>query len=182
MKVMELAAASNNTAGCALLAAKLAGNLYVDERDTQGLPFRALLTVTTDTLQPLEEVADVGLYVICRRLIKPGTPGRIALFPMVHHPDKSHAECDAHWRDKHAPLALVHHAAMTHYSQLSVVHCIHGPAWDGFALCGFDSEQDIRENFYTTKASVGIIAEDVMQFADPGSSPRRLIATPTHLN
>ena len=180
MNQLEFGVASNQVAGCAELAAKLSGHLYVDERPTEGLPFRALLTVSTDDLGPLEAIADVGLYVIYRRLIKPGNPNKIALFPMVHHADKSHAECDAHWRDVHAPLALVHHEAMTHYTQLSVAHTISGQAWDGFALCGFDSEQDIRENFYTTKESIKIIADDVRTFANPEASPRRLIATPTH--
>ena len=36
---------------------------------------------------------------------------------------------------------------MSHYRQLSVVHRLHGPAWDGFALCGFDSIEDLRERF-----------------------------------
>lgn len=181
MKKMELAVASNQTAQCAELAAEHDGSLYVDERDTDGLPFRALLTLTTDDIEPLHAIADVGLFVICRRLIKPGKPNKIALFPMVKNAEKTQAECDTHWRDVHAPLALIHHEAMTHYTQLSVVHTVSGPAWSGFALCGFETEQDIRENFYTTKESVRIIADDVMKFATPSASPRRLIATPKYL-
>ncbi len=180
MPKLEFAVASTDTAGCAKLAGELNGNLYVDERGSKGSPFTALLTATTDNIEPLAAIADVGLYVICRRLIKPGEPKKIALFPMVHHPEKSHAECDAHWRDTHAPLALVHHEAMTHYTQLSVTHRISGEDWDGFALCGFASEDDIRNRFYTTEESVRVIADDVRKFANPGASPRRLIATPTH--
>ncbi|MGK0260947.1 MAG: hypothetical protein ACI96M_004401 [Candidatus Azotimanducaceae bacterium] len=181
MHTLEFAVASNQPAACAELADALGGHLYVDQRGKSGLPFEALLTVTTDDIEPLKALADVGLYVICRRLIKPGTPEKIALFPMVHHPDRSHAESDAHWRDVHAPLALVHHADMTHYTQLSVTHTISGEPWDGFALCGFASEDDIRNRFYTTKESVKVIAEDVGKFANPSASPRRLIATPTHM-
>lgn len=180
MYKLEFAVASNNVAQCAKLAGQLNGHLYVDERGASKLPFTALLTVTTDNLQPLADIADVGLYVVCRRVIKPGKPQKVALFPMVHHPDKTHAECDAHWRDVHAPLALIHHEAMTHYSQLSITHRISGAEWDGFALCGFDSEDDIRNRFYTTEASVQVIADDVRKFANPAASPRRLIATPTH--
>lgn len=181
MHQLEFAVASNDAAACAKLAGQLNGHLYVDERGKDGLPFTALLTAVTDDLEPLKKVADVGLYVICRRLIKPGKPKKVALFPMVHHPDKTHAQSDAHWRDVHAPLALVHHADMTHYTQLSVSHCISGTPWDGFALCGFESEDDIRKRFYTTPKSVKVIAEDVQKFADPKASPRRLIATPTHM-
>ena len=128
----------------------------------------------------MREVADVGLYVICRRLIKPGVPNKIALFPLVHHADKTRDECDAHWRDVHAPLALVHHAHMTHYTQLAVVERLSGEEINGFALCGFDSEEDIRERFFTTKESIQIIQDDIQNFADVSKSPRRLIATPTH--
>ena len=45
-------------------------------------------------------------------------------------------------------------------------------------MCGFDSEEDIRERFYANEESVRIITKDVLQFADPKRSPRRLIATP----
>ena len=180
MQVLELAAASTQAARCADLAAELNGHLYVDQRGAKGLPFEALLTVTTDSLTRIEQVADVGLYLICRRLIKPGEPKKIGLFPMIHHPDRTRDECDAHWRDIHAPLALVHHAHMTHYTQLSVVETLRGEHFGGFALCGFESEEDIRERFYTTEESVQVIAEDVAKFADIKRSPRRLIATPTH--
>ena len=181
MHTLEFAVASNQPVLCAELATDLNGQLYVDERGAKGLPFQALLTVTTDTLSKLVPAADVGLYVICRRLVKPGTPKKIGLFPMIHHPEKSHEQCDAHWRDNHAPLALVHHIHMTHYSQLSVVHTIHGEAFDGFALCGFGSEEDIRKRFFTTKESVQVINDDVKKFANVARSPRRLIATPTHM-
>ena len=180
MHKLEFAVASTDTVKCAKLAGQFNGHLYVDERGASKLPFTTLLTVTTDNIEPLQEAADVGLYVICRRLIKPGQPQKVALFPMVHNPEKTHAECDAHWRDVHAPLALVHHEAMTHYSQLAVTYRISGADWHGFALCGFASEDDIRNRFYTTEDSVKVIADDVMKFAHPKASPRRLIATPTH--
>ena len=96
---------------------------------------------------------------------------------MVHHADLSHEQSDAHWRDQHAPLALEHHIHMTHYTQLSIVATLSGQAWDGFALCGFGSEEDLRERFYTTEDSVRIIAEDVNKFANVKASPRRLIVT-----
>ena len=69
---------------------------------------------------------------------------------------------------------------MTHYTQLSVVSTLKGEPFDGFALCGFDSEADIRERFFTNKQSVGVIQNDIQNFADVSQSPRRLIATPMH--
>lgn len=177
---LEIAAASTDIERTRELARTLGGTLYVDAReDHQQLPFRALVTVTTDDLTPVAALADVGLYVICRRLIKPGTPAVIGLFPLVHHPDLTHADADAHWRDRHAPLALEHHAFMTHYTQLSVVHRIAGLDLDGFALCGFASIDDLRNKFYTRDASRAVIADDVQRFADTRRSPRRLIAEET---
>jgi EthD domain len=177
---LEIAAASTDIERTRELARALAGTFYVDAReDHEQLPFRALITVTTDDLSPVAAVADVGLYVICRRLIKAGAPTVIGLFPLVHHPDLTHAEADAHWRDQHAPLALEHHAFMTHYTQLSVVHRISGMQLDGFALCGFASIGDLRNRFYTRESSRAVIADDVQRFADTRRSPRRLIVEET---
>jgi hypothetical protein len=64
---------------------------------------------------------------------------------------------------------------MSHYTQLSVVHRLHGPEWDGFALCGFDSMDDLRERFFDGPQGRIAIREDVARFADTRSSPRRLI-------
>ncbi len=177
-KVQQFAAASNDIDASRKLAQALNGTLYCDERESgQHLPFRALVTASTDNLEVLATVADVGLYVIFRRLIKPGTPTVIGLFPLVHHPEKTHEQADAHWRDVHAPLALEHHGFMSHYTQLSVVHVISGAPFDGFALCGFETIEDLRNRFYSTPEGPKVIAADVQNFADIENSPRRLIAT-----
>ncbi len=175
---LELAAASNDIDAARALASAHGGSLYCDERKNwQHLPFRALATVVADDLTDVLSAADVGLYVVCRRAIKPGSAKCIGLFPMLSHPSLSHEEADAHWRDTHAPLALVHHAHMTQYVQLSVVHRIAGPELDGFALCGFDSLGDLRDRFFSEEDSAKVIAEDVEKFADTRNSPRRLIVT-----
>ena len=177
---LEIAFTSNDIESSQAFAKTLNGWSYTDPREKwQHLPFRTLVTVTTDDLSEVARHADVGLYVVYRRIIKPGTANVFGLFPMIHHPQKDHQQCDAHWRDNHGPLALEHHAHMTNYIQLSVLHTIAGPEVDGFALCGFDNESDLRNRFYTTKESVGVIAADVKRFADPKNSPPRLIATPT---
>ena len=190
MTTLELAAASNDVARARSAARLLGGTVFIDDRaDAGDLPFRALLTVVTDDAEPLLQVADVGAWVLCRRVMKPrsqaagtesrepGAPllGVIALYPMVRHPNLDHAAADRYWRDRHAPLALRHHVGMSHYTQLSIVHRLHGPEWDGFALCGFDSLADLRERFFDGPEGRVAIREDVARFADGSRSPRRLI-------
>ena len=156
-----------------------AGCLLSDERDDDSLPFRALVLATCEDLAEASSVAEVGLYLVCRRVFRgPETPcGVVGVFPMVRNPDLSHREADQHWRDIHAPLALVHHPFMASYLQLSVVHRFAGPEWDGFALCGgFKTPEDLRQRFYTSDESRQVIRNDVKTFAAPHKSPKPLIA------
>ena len=187
MKRLELVAVSNSVERAREVAETVGGTLLFDPREGEALPFRALVAAVTDDAAAVLEAADVGAYVVCRRVMKSRPeaptsesgavrPGAIALFTMVHHPDLSHREADLHWRDQHTPLALRHHVAMTHYTQLSIVHRIAGPEWDGFALCGFDSLEDLKQRFYETDEGRRAIREDVARFADARRSPRRLIA------
>lgn len=163
------------------LGEHLGGSTYADQRDdTSALPFAALTTGVSDDMELLMEYADIGLYVICERTIKPGSANIFGLFPMLAHPSLTHKLADAHWRDKHAPLALQHHAFMTHYLQLSVVHTVRGTPYDGFALCGFDTLEDLRERFFSEPDSRQVIADDIAQFADTANSPRRLLAVPEY--
>ena len=156
----------------------LQGTLYADHRDDiSKLPFAALVTGVTDNMEMLTAAADVGLYVVCEHTIKPGSAQIYGLSPMIAHPQLSHKQADDHWRDRHAPLALKHHAYMTHYVQLSVVYTVTGAAFDGFALCGFDSVEDLRERFFSEPDSRSVIIADINKFADTQRSPRRLLAT-----
>jgi hypothetical protein len=175
---LQYALTSNQPERLRAAAEDLGGTFYLDPREKwQHLPFRALATVVTDEFEKLDELADVGLYVVCRRTIKEGVALSIGMFPMVRHAELEHAQSDAHWRDKHAPLALEHHCHMTHYTQLSVTNTLKGKDFDGFALCGFDSEDDLRNRFFTTPESVKIIHDDVRSFANPKASPPRLIVS-----
>jgi uncharacterized protein (TIGR02118 family) len=175
-----LAAASNDVGKARALALRLGGTAFVDERSEAGdLPFRALVTAVTDDAPALLEAAEVGAWVVCRRVMKAraGAPrGVIALYPMVRLATLDHEQADRYWRDRHAPLALRHHVGMSNYTQLSIVHRIAGPEWDGFALCGFDSMEDLRERFFDGPEGRVAIREDVARFADGARSPRRLIA------
>jgi len=177
---LQFAIASNHPDALRDATQAMAGTFYLDPREKwQHLPFRALATVVSDDYPELQDLADAGLYVVCRRTIKAGPADSIGMFPMVRHADLNHSQSDAHWRDKHAPLALEHHCHMTHYTQLSVVNTLSGPEFDGFALCGFASEDDLRNRFFTTPESVKIIHDDVRSFANPKASPPRLIVNQT---
>jgi uncharacterized protein (TIGR02118 family) len=131
----------------------------------------------------IEPVADLGLYAVevrrmrhQRRTWAPATatPGLTAAFVMLHRPDLTHEQSDAHWRDIHAPLALRHHPGMWHYHQISITDVLAGPAYDGIALCAFASEQDMSERFFGGPEDQAVIAADVATFADMDASPRRI--------
>ncbi len=182
---MELVAAFSSGEMAKQAAQTVGGWLVIDPRpDTSHLPFAALVAVSGDTVEPLQS-ADIGLYVCYRREQKldpnrtPAAsgqlPGRIALFPMVRHQALSHRASDDHWRDVHTPIALRVHQAMTFYTQLSITAVIRGPQWDGFALCGFGSEHDLRHRFYATPEGQKEVERDVTTFANPKASPRRLV-------
>jgi len=185
--VLELAAATTDAGAAGELARRLGGTLYADVRtadrkdgaERAALPFRALVTTVTDDVDALSAIGDVGIYLVCRRTIKAGPAAVLGLYPLVRHPDLSHRDADAHWRDVHAPLALRHHAHMTHYTQLSVVHTLRGMPLDGMALCGFASLQDLRERFYSEPDSRSVITADIRTFADTRRSPRALIVSET---
>ncbi len=164
------------------------GCLYEDVKDRlQHQPFAALLCTNHPDLTALLSAADVGAYLIDRRVMKAREtlnsvgpqPGAIGVFTLVANPKLGHDVADQHWRDQHTPLALSIHLAMSHYAQLSVLHRFKGPVWDGFALCGFESVEDLETRFFATKAGERLIAQDVNRFADTQASPRRVVALET---
>ncbi|MFT6438067.1 MAG: hypothetical protein ACJAVI_006153 [Candidatus Azotimanducaceae bacterium] len=183
---LELCATYRDQDTAQAVAKKFGGRLYIDERaKNPKQPFTAMVCVQTDDIAALIEGADVGVYLVARRQVKEHTDpkvrmaGSIGAFSMIKHPSLSHTESDSHWRDNHAPLALEIHTAMSHYTQLSILHCFKGPELDGIALCGFDSLEDLKERFFNSKEGEQRIAEDVAKFADTRNSPRRVIVKET---
>lgn len=181
---MEIVGAYSDREVAKDVAETLNGRLVVDPREETGhLPFAALVSLDGDQVDSLMDTADIGVTVCFRRVIKAraseqssgALPGKIAVFPMVNHPDLTRGEADAYWRDQHAPLALRVHVAMSFYTQLSIVHVIRGPEWTGIAHCGFDTLDDLRTRFYETPAGQKEVEKDVVKFADVKNSPRRLI-------
>ena len=187
MDSLILAGAFSSREKAAEVASRTQGiNLSATAGETGHLPFASLVLSVTDDLSLFVRDADVGSYLICARTIKntpllklkkETQPGSIGIFTMVANADLGALESDQHWRDRHAPLALEVHTAMTHYYQLSVLHQFNGPLWNGFALCCFNNEDDLRNRFFNTPEGEAAIARDVALFADPRKSPRRVIAT-----
>ncbi|MDH3682113.1 MAG: EthD domain-containing protein [Acidimicrobiia bacterium] len=162
-------------------ARRLGATAYINHPgESDKRPYSAMLRVATDDVEAVREVSDVGLYVAFGRVVKAPSgdhpPERvIAAFGLVRHPDLTHRQADDHWRDVHGPLALVNHAAMCDYSQLSVVATLAGDPLDGLALCAFDSRQSLREKFFNDDDARAVIEADVATFADPANSPRRVV-------
>ena len=184
----ELLAAGNDLEAAESVARSLDGVCYLGDPDEQReLPFRTLVRCVTDTPQSLAPAATVGLYLGFCRVIRErpttsesgsSSPGVTAIFPLLHHPDLTHEQSDAHWRDVHAPLALRHHPGMWDYTQLSVVETLSGLEVDGFALVSFESTASMKERFFGDDNDREVIYQDVAKFADP-QSPRRVVATET---
>lgn len=185
---LELCFAFSNKRVARQAAEAFGGCLYEDVKDRlQHQPFAVLLCTNHPDLTALLSRADVGAYLIDRRVMKARDPlkpvgpqpGAIGVFTLIANPKLGHVAADQHWRDHHTPLALSVHLAMSNYAQLSVLHRFKGPVWDGFALCGFESLEDLQTRFFATKAGERLIAEDVNRFADTQLSPRRVIASET---
>ena len=184
---LELVALGEEGDDARAVATSLGGVAYVDERPhAESLPFRTLVRAVTDDIEALASSATVGLYVVCARTKKSrssdasGRPeprtGPVTINAMIHHPDQSHRQSDAYWRDGHGPLALRIHVGMADYTQLSVLSTIAGTPYDGFAILGFDSEDDLKNRFYATPGDKHVIYDDVAKFSDLKRSPRRLVA------
>ncbi|MCP5026614.1 MAG: EthD domain-containing protein [Actinomycetia bacterium] len=179
--MLELVVAGNDPDAARAVAREVGGVALIDDRADVELAFHTLVRATTDDPDLLAPAAEVGTWVTYQRVMRAraGVPSPdeavVALFPMVRHPDLTHRQADDHWRHIHAPLALELHPGMSHYTQLSVVHTIHGFAYDGFALCGFESLQDCKTRFFAGPEGQQIIGDDVASFADTRNSPRRLL-------
>ena len=176
-------AALGRDRSAAVEVARLIGGVALVDVDNDGRdrPFNTL--VIGDRRVAAGGVADIGLYRVSMRSMRyqrrswppeSVTPGLTAVFAMVRRTDLTHEQADAHWREIHAPLALRHHPGMWHYLQVSVEEVVAGPAYDGIALCGFPSEQELRERFFGGPEDRDIIGADVARFADVAGSPRRV--------
>lgn len=179
--MLELVALASDSNAAVEVARDLGGISYRNhDGDDDRRPYAGMIRVATDRIDALAEVADVGLYTAFARTIKApsgdASPDRvIGSFGLVHHPDLTRAQADAHWRDVHGPLALRSHSAMCDYTQLSIQAVHHGLVIDGIALCAFDSRDDLRNRFFDDDGARAAIEADVASFADTRNSPRRVV-------
>jgi uncharacterized protein (TIGR02118 family) len=79
-------------------------------------------------------------------------------------PDLSFDAFRTHYRERHAPLARIHHPGIARYVQNFAVG---GGEIDAISELWFRSESDARTRFYRDEESRRAIAEDVGRFLDP---------------
>jgi uncharacterized protein (TIGR02118 family) len=102
--------------------------------------------------------------------VRPGarSAGLVFAATAVRSPALDAAAFDAHWRDRHGPLALAHHAGLCGYEQLVVRSALTAGALpiDGVALLHFADPEAYHMRFYDSEAGRSAIAADVQRFLD----------------
>jgi uncharacterized protein (TIGR02118 family) len=92
------------------------------------------------------------------------TEGTVALIYLVRRrADLSPEAFMTHYRERHAPLARIHHPGIARYVQNFLAPS--APV-DAISELWFESEQDARTRFYRDDESRRVIAEDVQRFID----------------
>jgi uncharacterized protein (TIGR02118 family) len=71
-----------------------------------------------------------------------------------------------HYRERHAPLARIHHPGIARYVQNFVVIPDADAPFDAVSELWFASENDARTRFYRDDESRRVIGEDVLRFLD----------------
>jgi uncharacterized protein (TIGR02118 family) len=96
------------------------------------------------------------------------TPGVFLVSPVRRAKAIDAAGFDAYWRDRHGPLALVHHAGMWDYRQAVVVERLTegAPPYDGIARLGFRTLRDLETGLFATRESRRVIGEDTARFVN----------------
>ncbi len=179
--MLEMIGLGHDTEAMVEVGRDLGATVYVSHpTQSDRRPYSGLIRAVTDEIEALRSVCDVALHVGYARVVKPRTaaplPDRsVAAFGLVRRGDLTHRQADDHWRDVHAPLALVHHAAMSDYTQLSIVATLMGQELDGVALCAFGTRDDLSTKFFNDDDARAAIEADVASFADPARSPRRVV-------
>jgi uncharacterized protein (TIGR02118 family) len=95
-------------------------------------------------------------------------PNAVVLTYLVRRrADLSFAAFQSHYRERHAPLARIHHPGIARYVQNYVAPGAGDPPpIDAISELWFKSEVDARTRFYRDDESRRVIAEDVRRFVD----------------
>ena len=145
------------------------------ERTTSRWP--SLTAPDVDTARALDWLSGARGYRVEVRTLRPRpgpfrpaerSAGLVFAATAVRAPALDAAAFDAHWRDRHGPLALAHHAGLCGYEQLAVrsVLTAGAPAIDGVALLHFADTASYRDRFYDSDAGRAAIAADTQRFLD----------------
>ncbi len=148
--------------------------------------YQALVELAGDrraraAVDALAEVGAAHVYRVERRRVKAyprtwpdgaRTPGVELISAIRRLPALSHAAFDAHWRDRHVPLARAHHPGMWEYRQNAVQEILtpSSPDFDGIAVIGFPTGEDCRNRLYDSPEGEAVIADDLARFLDLGRS------------
>jgi uncharacterized protein (TIGR02118 family) len=144
---------------------------------------QALLDVAFHRDAPVPEVQalfrDHAVYRVDERRLKTyprnwadgeSTPGLVLISPVVRAAALDAAAFDAHWRDRHGPLALAHHVGMWDYRQAVVTECLTegAPSFDGIARLGFPTVEAFENGFFDSKEGRRALGRDTALFVDVG--------------
>ncbi len=88
--------------------------------------------------------------------------------PVFRAPAMTHEQFDAHWRDRHAPLALRHHIGMWRYDQYTITETLTDGAapFDGIATLSFPTLDDFEGRLFDSDSGRDIIMADTARFLD----------------
>lgn len=139
--------------------------------------FDALVDVADRAALPDLAEELVGAYRVEQRRLKTDASATLCLVsPVRRAPALDRAAFDAHWRDRHGPLALRHHAGMSDYRQALVVECLgDAPQLDGIARLGFPSVEAFETLLFDSREGRRAIAEDTTCFVDVAKTEVRLL-------
>ncbi len=97
----------------------------------------------------------------------PGADAVVLTYLVRRRADLSFAAFEQHYRERHAPLARVHHPGIARYVQNYVEPRAGEPAeFDAISELWFRSEEEARTRFYRDDDSRRVITEDVHRFID----------------
>ena len=144
--------------------------------------FHGLVEIAGDeraraAVDALGEVGVAHVYRVERRRVKSyprtwpdgaRTPGVEMVSAVRRLPAQSRADFDAHWRERHVPLARLHHPGMWEYRQNAVQEVVTpgSPDFDGIAVIGFPTALDCQTRLYDSPEGRAVIFEDLARFLD----------------
>lgn len=132
-----------------------------------------------------DELELAGAYRVEERCLKTharetpsgrASSGLWLVSPVCRAPALDRAAFDAHWRERHAPLALRHHSGMSEYRQALVVESFgESLPIDGIARLEFLSVEAFETRLFDSREGRRAIAEDTARFVDVARTEVRLL-------